>query len=106
MDTALEEIGTASGSFRLIVSVETWHIYTAMALDNLGMSSVGPLEAFSASAFNSYFIKGDSLGVNLSTVPDAPRELGFGRLSYDAPVGNDGARLGATALIQRHLAGG
>jgi len=98
IDTALEEIGAASGRFRLLVSVETWRIYTAQALDNLGTPAVGTLQAYSASAFNSYLVNGDSLGVNLSTVPDAPRELGFARLSYDAPIGRDGVRLGATAL--------
>jgi hemolysin activation/secretion protein len=97
-DTALEEIGTSSGRFRLVVSVETWHIFTAQALDNLGTPAVGTLQAYSASAFNSYLVKGDSLGVNLSTVPDTPREMGFARLSYDAPIGHDGVRLGATAL--------
>jgi hemolysin activation/secretion protein len=97
-DTALEEIGAASGRFRLVVSVETWRIYTAQALDNLGTPAVGTLQAYSASAFNSYLVKGDSLGVNLSTVPDTPSELGFARLSYDAPIGHDGVRLGATAL--------
>jgi hemolysin activation/secretion protein len=97
-DTALEEIGKASGRFRLTVTVETWRIYSAQGLDNLGASAVGPLEAYSAAAFNSYFIGGDSLGVNLSTVPNAMRELAFGRLSYDAPVARDGARLGASVL--------
>ena len=27
VDTALEEIGTASGHFRLVVSLKTWHVY-------------------------------------------------------------------------------
>jgi hemolysin activation/secretion protein len=98
VDTALEEIGSATGNFRLIVTVETWHVYTAQGLDNSGTSAIGPWQTYSASAFNSYLISGDSLGVNLSTVPNAMRELAFGRLSYDAPVANDGARLGATAL--------
>jgi hemolysin activation/secretion protein len=64
----------------------------------LGASSVGPMEAFLTSAFNSSLISGDSVALNLSTVPNAVRELRFGRLSYDAPIGNDGARLGATVL--------
>jgi hemolysin activation/secretion protein len=98
VDTALEEIGTATGRFRLIVYLKTWHIYTALGLDNWGTPAVGRLQAYSASAFNSYLISGDSLGLNLSTVPDTPRELKFGRLFYDVPVGLNGARLGATAL--------
>jgi hemolysin activation/secretion protein len=98
VDTALEEIGNATGRFRLTVFLKTWHIYTALGLDNWGTPAVGRLQAYSASAFNSYVISGDSLGLNLSTVPDTPRELRFGRLFYDVPIGLNGARLGATAL--------
>ena len=36
--------------------------------------------------------------LNLSTTPGDPRQLGFGRLSYDAPVGIDGVRVGASGL--------
>lgn len=97
-DTALEEIGEATGNFRLTVTAETWQVYAAQGLDTLGSSAVGPWQAYSTTAFNSALVKGDTLGINLSTTPGAPRELGYGRLSYDAPVGNDGARLGATAL--------
>ena len=38
------------------------------------------------------------MAVNLSTTPGDPRELTFGRLSYDVPVGTDGFRIGASAL--------
>ncbi|HEX5210966.1 MAG TPA: POTRA domain-containing protein [Pseudolabrys sp.] len=95
-DTALEEVGSATGRFRLIVKVETWHIYQSVGLDNYGSFAVGPLQAYSSTFFNSYLAKGDSLGLNLSTVPDATRDLRFGRLSYSVPIGTDGVRLGAT----------
>jgi hemolysin activation/secretion protein len=96
-DTTLEEIGTATGSFRLTVYVETWRVYTALALDNWGASGVGPLQSYLTTAFNSYFISGDTLGLDLSTTPDATRELRFGRLFYETPAGTDGVHLGATA---------
>jgi len=96
-DTALEEIGTASGRFRLIVSVETWRVFTALGVDSWGTPAVGRLQSYSVSALNSYFIPGDKLGLNMSTIPNAPRELDYGRMSYDAPVGASGARLGAAA---------
>jgi hemolysin activation/secretion protein len=38
------------------------------------------------------------LALNLSTIANDPRQLGFGRLSYEAPVGTDGIRLGGSAL--------
>jgi len=97
-DTALEEIGNATGRFRLIVYLKTWHIYTSFGVDNLGSSAVGPWQTYATGAFNSYLLPGDTLALNLSTIPTDPRELGFGRLSYDVPVGTDGMRIGASAL--------
>ncbi|MGY0572733.1 ShlB/FhaC/HecB family hemolysin secretion/activation protein [Bradyrhizobium sp. RDM12] len=97
-DTALEEIGGATGRFRLTVYLKTWHVFTSFGLDNLGSSSVGPWQTYATGAFNSYLTPGDTLAVNLSTIANDPRELGFARLSYDAPVGVDGVRLGASAL--------
>ncbi len=95
-DTAIEEIGTASGDFRLIVSLKTWHVFTSFGVDNLGSSSVGPWQSYGTAAFNSYLAPGDSLMLNLSTTPGDVRQLAFGRLSYDVPVGTDGARIGAS----------
>jgi hemolysin activation/secretion protein len=95
-DTAIEEIGTASGEFRLILSLKTWHVFTSFGLDNLGSSSVGPWQSYGTAAFNSYLAPGDSFVVNLSTTPGDPRQLAFGRLSYEVPVGTDGARIGAS----------
>jgi hemolysin activation/secretion protein len=95
-DTAIEEIGTASGDFRLILSLKTWHLFTSFGVDNLASSSVGPWQSYGTAAFNSYLAPGDSLVLNLSTTPGDPRQLAFGRLSYEVPVGADGARIGAS----------
>jgi len=97
-DTALEEIGGASGRFRLTVYLKTWHVFSSFGLDNLGSSSVGPWQTYATGAFNSYLAPGDTLAVNLSTIANDPRQLGFTRLSYDAPVGVDGLRLGGSVL--------
>ncbi|CUU16747.1 blr6126 hypothetical protein CDS [Bradyrhizobium sp.] len=97
-DTALEEIGGATGRFRLIVHLKTWHVFSSFGVDNLGSSSVGPWQTYATGAFNSYLTPGDTLAVNLSTIANDPRELGFARLSYDAPAGVDGVRLGASVL--------
>ncbi|HEX9469320.1 MAG TPA: POTRA domain-containing protein [Bradyrhizobium sp.] len=98
VDTTLEEIGVATGHFRLVVYLKTWHVYTFFGLDNLGSSSVGPWQTYATGAFNSYLAPGDTLALNLSTTPGDPRELAFGRLSYDVPVGTDGIRIGGSAL--------
>jgi len=97
-DTALEEIGRLSGKFRLVVQVKTWRIFTAFGVDNQGAAAVGPYEAFATAGFNSYFFQGDNLSLSASSTPFAVREFAFGRLSYDTPVGIDGARLGFNAL--------
>jgi hemolysin activation/secretion protein len=97
-DSSLEEIGGTSGHFRIIVQLRTWHVYAFAGLDNLGSSSVGPWQAYAIAAYNSLLRPGDTLAVNLASIANDPRQLGFGRLSYDTPVGTDGVRLGGSAL--------
>ena len=96
-DVSLEEIGNATGRFRLVVTVEIWRIYWTQGLDNYGTSAIGPLQGYTAAAFNSYLLPGDSISVVASTVPDATNELRFGKAAYDIPVGADGARVGFSA---------
>ncbi len=97
-DTQIEEIGNASGRFRLVVCVKTWHVYVFAGLDNLGSSAVGPWQGYATAAYNSMITPGDTLAVNLSTTPGDPRQLRFARLSYDTPIGVDGIRIGASGL--------
>ena len=97
-DTQLEEIGTATGRFRLIVQVQTWRVYLSAGLDNLGSASVGPWQAYATAAFNSLGVAGDTLAVNLSTIPTDPSELKFARIAYDVPIGIDGIRIGGSAF--------
>ena len=98
VDSALEEIGGPTGRFRIVVQLKTWHIYAFAGIDNLGSATVGPWQTYATAAFNSYLRPGDTLAVNLSTIANDPRQLGFGRISYDTPVGLDGVRLGGSAL--------
>jgi hemolysin activation/secretion protein len=98
VDSALEEIGGPTGRFRIVVQLKTWHIYTFAGIDNLGSATVGPWQTYATAAYNSLLRPGDTLAVNLSTIANDPRQLGFGRISYDTPVGVDGVRLGGSAL--------
>jgi len=97
-DSAIEEIGGPTGKFRLVLQMQVWHVYGFAGVDNLGSSTVGPWQSYATAAFNSYLTPGDTLAVNLSTTPGDVRELKFVRLSYDTPIGTDGARVGASAL--------
>lgn len=96
-DASIEEIGPSTGKFRLILQVETWHVFVALGGDNRGTTAVGPTQTYLASALNSVITGGDALGLNLSTVPDAPREQQFYRLSYELPIRDDGTRIGGAA---------
>jgi hemolysin activation/secretion protein len=97
-DTQLEEIGTTSGHFRLVISVQAWHLYAFAGLDNLGSSAIGPWQSSATAAYNSLIAPGDTLALNLATTPGDPRQLRFSRLSYDIPIGVDGLRIGASGL--------
>ena len=97
VDVNIEEIEPTTGRFRLLVQLETWHVWTAFDLDNYGASDIGPLQAFIGTAFNSLGVGGETVAINLATVPDSPRELRFGSLALDAPVGSGGARVAAVA---------
>ena len=97
-DSQIEEIGTASGRFRLVICVQTWHVYASYGVDNLGSSSVGPWQSYATAAYNSLITPGDTLAVNLATTPGDVRQLRFGRISYDVPIGIDGVRVGASGL--------
>ncbi len=96
-DSTLDEIGPGSGRFRLVVTVRSWDIYAAVGLDNLGSYAVGPLQTYATATLNSYLMPGDALTVSLSAVPHDPQQLAYGLLSYDAPIGIDGIRVGASA---------
>ena len=96
-DTQLEEIGTATGQFRLIVKLDTWRIFMSQGFDNTGAAPTGPWQAYSSTSFNSYVTKGDTLNVSVSTIPNETRELRFGKVAYETPMGADGIRFGASA---------
>ncbi|GEP09030.1 ShlB/FhaC/HecB family hemolysin secretion/activation protein [Methylobacterium gnaphalii] len=96
-DTTLDEIVPASGRYRLKVSVKSWTIYGAIGLDNLGSSAVGPWQGSATMALNSMLVPGDSLVFAGSSSLGSWRELSFGSLAYDAPIGSDGFRIGAAA---------
>lgn len=96
-DVSIEEIGKATGRFRLVVHLETWRLWAGFDLDNRGSPAIGPLQAFSSTAFNSFALGGETLVVNLATTPDVTSELRFGGIVLDVPIGSHGARFGLTA---------
>lgn len=96
-DTTLDEIEPGSGRFRLKVTAQTWTVYGAVGIDNLGPVAAGPWQSSASLAINSLALPGDSLVFSGSMTPGSWREFHFGSLAYDVPVGLDGLRIGAAA---------
>ncbi|GEP01833.1 heme utilization protein [Methylobacterium haplocladii] len=96
-DTTLDEIAPGTGRFRLKVTVQTWALYGAVGLDNLGSGAVGPWQGSTSVALNSLVLPGDSLVFSGSSTLGSWRELRFGSLAYDVPLGSDSFRVGAAA---------
>lgn len=96
-DTTLDEIGAGSGQFRLTVILENWSVFVSAGFDNAASNAVGPWQAYFGAALNSLIVPGDTLAVTLSSVPGSTQELRYGRISYDAPLGNDWLRVGVAA---------
>nr|WP_047577487.1 POTRA domain-containing protein [Methylobacterium sp. ZNC0032] len=97
VDTTLDETSPGSGRFHLGVKTKSWRLYGATAIDNMGSSSSGPWQASGSVAINSMLIPGDSLTVSGSFVPGSPREMRYGRIAYDLPLGSDSWRIGVAA---------
>lgn len=97
-DTTLEEVGAGSGRFRLTVILDSWSVFISAGFDNAASNAVGPWQAYFGASLNSLIIPGDTLAVNLSSVPGSTQELRYGRISYDAPLfGSDWLRVGVSA---------
>lgn len=97
VDTTLDETSPGSGRFRLGVKTESWRLYGAAAIDNMGSASSGPWQSSGSVALNSMLMPGDSLTVSGSFVPGSPREMRYGRIAYDLPLGSDSWRIGVSA---------
>ena len=100
-DTVLRERGSASGQFELTIVLKTWRAWAETGLDNRGDSDVGPVQGYANAALNSVLSPGGTAAVSISSVPDNARELAFGRISLEQPVGSDGTKLGFSASTSR-----
>lgn len=99
VDTSLDEHPLTSGRFKIVVKLETWRLFAAMGADNRGSAAVGRAQGYVAPAVNSMAVAGDSLDLVISSVPNQPSELRYGRLSYGVPVGSSGARVSANVTF-------
>lgn len=77
-----------------------------LALDNRGSAEVGPLQAVASFQENDLLGLLESTAVTAVTIPNQPRELVFGQLAQDAPVGHAGLHVGYRVDAARSQPGG
>jgi len=80
---------------RLVVTADLDRVEGGVYADNRGSEAQGPWQAYVTASVNSTVLSGDRLTVSVLSVPEAPKELTFGELSYSAPLG-DGTRIRAS----------
>ena len=77
-----------------------------LSLDNRGSDEVGPVQAFGTHQENDLLGLLESTTVTGVTIPNQPRELVFGQLAQDLPVGHTGLHVGYRLDAARSRPGG
>lgn len=83
----------ARGIYELILSTEYDAVDAFASFDNRGTEGVGPLQAWFGGGLNTVLGRRERLQATVLTVPDNPRELKYGSLSIEKPVGFNGTNL-------------
>ena len=104
---SLIEPGTTAGTASLVVKVEAARrVDGTIEFDNYGSRFTGEHRFGASVNFNSPFGRGDLLSVRgLLGVPGGGEDTDFARVSYIAPVGSYGTRVGAAYLKLRYKLG-
>ncbi len=90
---AIVPIDEAAGRYELRLAVTRKPVGGAVGFDNRGTDAVGPLESYALVQLNDLVGNDDATQFTFFTVPNQPRELLYGELRHDEPIGTDGARL-------------
>lgn len=88
LEPAKSQVGASD--LNLVAETKTFNAY--ISYDNYGTRYIGPLETTIGAGANSIFLPGDTTQATY-VVTTRPQELKFGQLSYNMPVGAEGARL-------------
>lgn len=93
VEAELNPVDEASGIYELTLQVNVDAVDGFGSLDNRGTEGVGPLEAWVGAGLNSWFGARERLQASVFAVPNDPHELTYTDLTYDQPIGFDGALL-------------
>lgn len=89
---ALRPVDEAAGVYELRIDIQRKELGGAVGLDNRGTQAVGPYESFAVGDLNSVFGLLESTRFTLFTIPNQPKELVYGEVRHEEPIGSDGLR--------------
>lgn len=87
---------TTPGAADILIIVKYDPVDALVSLDNYGSRYLGPTQLGAAGTFNSPFGVNDALSAQISAAPQG-RELAYGSLGYERPVGTYGTKMHITA---------
>ena len=86
---------TQAGASDLLIIVERDPYDALLAMDNFGSRYLGPLQLSAAGTANSYFNNNEAISAQFVMAPDGTRELAYGALGYEQPIGPYGTKIRA-----------
>jgi len=106
IDATLRRPDTPGNGGSLTMEIEFDKRVLQFSLDNRGTDEVGPFQAFGSFQQNDLFGQFESTNVTGATVPDSPRELLFGQIGQDFPIGSEGVHVGYQVALADSRPGG
>jgi hemolysin activation/secretion protein len=90
---ALRPVDEANGVYELRIDIQHKPVGGAVGLDNRGTQSVGPYQGYAAVDLNSVLGYLEATRFTVFAAPLQPRELVFGEIRHEVPIGSDGLRI-------------
>ncbi|HET7333808.1 MAG TPA: ShlB/FhaC/HecB family hemolysin secretion/activation protein [Rhizomicrobium sp.] len=92
---------SVTGGADLTFVVDPKPVDAYLYFDNRGSKYLGPYELMAGIFANDAFGTGGRLGLNAVMTPNAGPELGYGAISYDQPLGENGLKLFSSFSVTR-----
>ncbi len=106
IDPRLKPVDEHGGRYELLLGAKHKPLDVSAQFDNRGTPEVGRLQGVVAAALNTPFGLGERIEASFVTVPNQPKELLYGILSANMPVGARGARISLLTAFGAIDAGG
>ena len=92
-------------AYRLVIPTKQNPVSASIYIDNRGTKTVGKLQTYVSASANSVLSTGDQVSVGFFTIPDQPKELLFGDVSYTTFLHRSGTNVTLNATRFRAVPG-